>query len=60
MHARGESLCESRMREIRTSGSTRGEVRALHRFLSYSTATQVFAAHIKIDVWSARKDWLIL
>ena len=29
MHARGESLCESRMRETRTSGSTRGEVRGL-------------------------------
>ena len=29
MHARGESLCESRMRETCTSGSTRGEVRSL-------------------------------
>ncbi len=28
------------MREIRTSGSTRGEVRVLNRFLSYSTATR--------------------
>ncbi len=39
MHARGESLGESRMRETCTSGSTRGEVRSFFftRSLSYST-----------------------
>jgi hypothetical protein len=41
VHACGESLCESRMRQTRTSGSTRGEEVVLrHHLLSYSTATR--------------------
>ncbi|MGA2609246.1 MAG: hypothetical protein ABSH01_17530, partial [Terriglobia bacterium] len=35
VHARGEGLCESRMREIRTSGSTRGEERCPPPLLLY-------------------------
>ena len=38
-HAQGESLLESRMREIRTSGSTRGEVTPTCGTLPYSTAS---------------------
>jgi hypothetical protein len=35
VHARGEGFCESRMREIRTFGSTRGEERCPPPLLLY-------------------------
>jgi len=40
------------MRETRTSGSTRGEVRALNRFLSYSTATREFLRGCKRTMYA--------
>ncbi|MGA2606898.1 MAG: hypothetical protein ABSH01_05500, partial [Terriglobia bacterium] len=49
VHARGEGLCESRMREIRTSGSTRGEERCPPPLLLYHPPGAKFLLHFALD-----------
>ncbi|MGA2611262.1 MAG: hypothetical protein ABSH01_27770, partial [Terriglobia bacterium] len=47
VHARGEGLCESRMREIRTSGSTRGEERCPPPLLLYRPMVKVVGPRVQ-------------